>query len=298
MAGSAPIERRRLHARGGSGLATAGLALFAVLALGCLLAATAGAAVLVVGDSLGVGTEGPLRAALAGTRVDADNLGGRPSAAGLPVLAELLGPEHDTVVFDLGTNDGNASVALTAGSLAAAHELAGDRCLVVATLNRPPLAGIPIDGENAMIRRFATTTPNVALVDWNDAAQATPGVLQPDGVHATAGGYALRGALFADAIRGACLGGAGGNGSSGSTDPPTGDRSASATSRPASRRPGPQSSGPPLEARAASAVGDRLAADGGPLDLAGRAGAIVVAAAASLRDVLTPRGPEPVLGAP
>jgi len=259
-----------------------------------MLPAAASATVLVVGDSLGAGTEGPLRAALPEVQIDADNLNGRPSAAGLALLADLLRPEHDTVVFDLGTNDGNAAVATTAASLAAARELAGGRCLVVATLNRPPLAGIPIDGQNAMIRRFAATTPNVALVDWNDAARATPGALRADGVHATAAGYALRGALFADAIRGGCLGG----GASGSTAPPTGGRAASATSRPAGRRAAPAPSGPPLEARAAAAIGDRLAADGGPLDIARRGAAIFAAAAASLREVLTPRGPEPVLGAP
>jgi hypothetical protein len=277
-------------------LAVAGAQLAAVLACG-MLTTTAGASVLIVGDSLGVGTEGPLRAALADTQIDADNLGGRPSAAGPPLLAELLGPEHDTVVFDLGTNDGNASVALTAASLSAARELTGNRCLVVATLNRPPLAGIPIDSQNAMIRRFAASTPNVALVDWNDVAQSTRGALQPDGVHATSGGYSLRGALFADAIRGGCLGG-GSGGAGGATDmgaPATGDRSASATSRPADRRPRP--SAPPLESRAASALGDGLTANGGPLDLAERGVALFAAAAASLREVLTPRGPEPVLGA-
>jgi len=257
-----------------------------------MLPSAASAAVLVVGDSLGVGTEGALRAALPDVQIDADNLGGRPSAAGPPLLAELLGPEHDTVVFDLGTNDGNASVALTAASLSAARELTGNRCLVVATLNRPPLAGIPIDGQNAMIRRFAASTPNVALVDWNDAALATPGALRDDGVHATAPGYALRGALFADAIRGGCLGGGG------SAAPPTGGRAASSTSRPAGGRSRPRRpTTPPLEDRAAAAIADRLSTDGGPLDLAGHGADIFAAAAASLRDILTPRGAEPVLGA-
>ncbi|HEX2160633.1 MAG TPA: hypothetical protein VHF88_02320, partial [Thermoleophilaceae bacterium] len=64
------------------------------------------------------------------------------------------------------------------------------------------------------------------------------------------------------------------------------------------RRTAPRPTDPPLELRAATAARDRLLADGGPVDLAGRAGSIVVAAATSLRAVLTPRGPEPVLGAP
>jgi hypothetical protein len=266
-----------------------------VVAAGLTIPSAASAAVLVVGDSLGVGTEGALRAALPGTQVDADSLNGRPSSAGVPIVAHMLGPEHDTVVFDLGTNDGNAAVAVTAGNLSAVRELTGDRCLVVATLNRPPLAGIPIDGQNSMIRRFAASTPNVALVDWHDVAQSTPGALRDDGVHATAAGYALRGALFADAISGGCLSMGGAGGGSSASAP---GRAASSTDRPSqrqARRAAP--AGPSLEDRAAAALGDRLSATGGPLDLADHGVAIFAAAAATLRDVLTPRGPEPVLGA-
>lgn len=257
-----------------------------------VLAPNASAAVLVVGDSLGVGTDGPLRAALPEAEIQSDSVNGRPSAEGVSVLSDLLGPEHDTVVFDLGTNDGNAAVATTAGSLAAARQLTGSRCLVVATLNRPPLAGIPIDAQNAMIRRFAATTPNVVLVEWNDAAAGSPGVLQSDGVHATGAGYAYRGALFADAIR-SCLTGAGG----GDAAPPPDGRQASATDRPANARRASRPSGPPLDERAATALGERLSSDGGPLDIAKHGAALFSAAATSLGEVLTPRGPEPVLGA-
>ncbi len=286
-----PAARRRAGLRRRSFLAVAAIAAIATLP------ATASAAVLVVGDSLGVGTEGALRAALPSTQIDADSLNGRPSAAGVPIVADLLGPEHDTVVFDLGTNDGNAAVATTAASLSAVRDLTGDRCLVVATLNRPPLAGVPIDAQNSMIRRFATSTPNVALVDWHDVAQSTPGALRDDGVHATTAGYALRGALFAEAIGGGCLGAGGGSGG-GSSAGPAPDQAASSTGRrPRRRGRGTAPAGPSLETRATRALGDRLSADGGPLDLAGHAVAVFTAAATTLRDVLTPRGPEPVLGA-
>lgn len=261
-----------------------------VAALVLAVSASASASVLVVGDSLAVGTELALQAALPGVEIEADNLGGRPSRPGVAVLAERLSPDHDTVVFDLGTNDGPASVGTTAASLVAARELAGGRCLVVATLNHPPVAGIPIDAQNAMIRRFVATTPNAALVDWHDAAAATRGALLRDGVHATGGGYALRAQLFADAIRD-CASTGGGSGAA----PPPGDR-ASATDRPARRR-APQPAGPAFETRLVTAVADRLAADGGPLDMARALAAAVAAAAVSLREVVTPRGPEPVLGA-
>jgi len=272
------------------------LSLFVVvvgsIASTCAFAGAASATVLVVGDSLGVGADPALRAALPEAQIQSDNRIGRPSVEGVSVLGELLAPEHDTVVFDLGTNDGNAAVAVTAGSLAAARQLTGNRCLVVATLNRPPLAGIPVDGQNSMIRQFAASTPNVVLVEWNDAAAGTPGVLQSDGVHATAAGYAYRGALFADAIRSCSTGGGGGDGAA----PPPGGRQASATDRPARARHPARPSSPPLQERMAAALADRVRADDGPLEIAEHGAALFAAAANRLREVLTPRGPEPVLG--
>lgn len=270
---------------------SARVAAVAAATLLAVFAPSASAAVLVVGDSLGVGTDGPLRAALPEAEIQSDSQNGRPSTEGVSVLSGLLGPEHDTVIFDLGTNDGNAAVPVTAGSLAAARQLTGNRCLVVATLNRPPLAGIPIDGQNSMIRDFAATTPNVVLVEWNDAAAGTPGVLQSDGVHATSAGYAYRGALFADAIR-SCLTGGGGD-----VAPPPDGRQTSSTDRPAAARRASRPAGPSLQHHAATALGDRLSADGGPLDIARHGAALLSAAATSLGEVLTPRGPEPVLGA-
>ena len=274
-----------------------GVVLLAALA-SAMTAASASASVLVVGDSLGVGTEPALRAALPGLAIDADNRNGRTSAAGVAVLRERLRPEHETVVFDLGTNDGPTAVAATAGSLAAVRELAAGRCLVVATLNHPPQAGVSIDVQNASVRRFVGETPDAALVDWHAAAQATRGVLRPDGVHATPGGYGLRGQLFAEAIQSCLTGGGVSGGLDGRAAPPPGRR-ASATERPADRRSRDREPPePPLEARLAVAVGEHLARERGPLGLAGKAGATVSAAAAILRAALTPRGPEPVLGAP
>jgi lysophospholipase L1-like esterase len=264
-----------------------------------IAAATAPASVLVVGDSLGVGTEAPLRGALAEVDVEADNVGGRTSSQGLEVLRGLIRPEHEAVVFDLGTNDGTDNATTTAASLAAARAVAGDRCLAIATLNRPPVGGVPVDGQNAAIRDFAVRTPTVVLVDWEDAALAIPEVLQPDGVHGTAYGYALRGALFADALRG-CLAGGGGFGAGpadpggSQTDVPA--QPASVTRTPAARRTRVARSGPSLERRLLRAVGARVA-EGASAGLLAAGAATVAAAAEHAVAVLAPRGPEPVLGA-
>jgi hypothetical protein len=119
------------------------------------------------------------------------------------VLRTEIAPEHDAVIFDLGTNDDPAAPETLAADLAAARQLAGDRCLVVATLNRPPLNGVPVNGLNRAVTSFASGDPNVQLVDWRAAVADDPGLLT-DGVHATGEGYALRASLFAEAIA-SCL---------------------------------------------------------------------------------------------
>ncbi len=117
------------------------------------------------------------------------------------MLSSLIGPQHDVVVFDLGTND--SSPDDYASSLAAARGIAGDRCLVLATLNRPPLNGSPVEPLDRVLARFATRSPNVELVDWRGAVAQRPELLT-DGIHATPEGYSLRAGLFADAIE-SCL---------------------------------------------------------------------------------------------
>jgi len=185
-----------------------------LLAAGAIAAPPAAASVLYVGDSLGVGTSPYLEQRLGAGEVEADVVTGRPSGAGVDVLASLLGPEHEVVVFDLGTNDDPAAPEALAADLSAAAGLADGRCLVVATLNRPPLNGVAVDGLNRAVTSFASRSPNVALVDWHGAASADPGLLT-DGVHSDADGYAARATLFADAIAScSSIGGAAGASSS------------------------------------------------------------------------------------
>src|ERR671915_1546215 len=165
------------------------------------LASSAAASVLVVGDSLEVGSAPHLRAALGSTAVEIDAEKGRTSGEGVAVLADRLRPDHEVVVFPLGTNDLSADAFAT--SLASAAQLAGGRCMVVATIarRRPSAAEL-----NRVVASLAATG-EVRVADWR-AAAAAPGVLGRDGTHATGNGYALRAALLAEAVQ-ACLAGAG-----------------------------------------------------------------------------------------
>lgn len=177
----------------------------ALAAVTALLAAAAGATaqtgpVLVVGDSLEVGTGPYLRGELRSVELDIDAKTGRSSTQGLVVLRERMRPQYRGVVFDLGVNDGAAGPL--AANLASARQITGDRCLVVSTLHGPGAYVVP---ANRAIRAFADATPGVVLVDWDAAAD--PALMNPDGVHPTPAGYARRARVVADGI-GACLVGA------------------------------------------------------------------------------------------
>ena len=245
-----------------------------ILGAALLLPSPVAASVLVVGDSLEVGTGPHLKRELAGVSVTVDAVEGRPSPDGLTVLRERLRPEHEVVVFDLGTNDPPAQPEVLAASLQAARELAGRRCMVVASIRRPPLNGVSSKGLDSAVRDFVVRDSFVQLADWRAASRA-PGAMAPDGVHGTTGGYQLRAQLLADAIR-ACL-------ATGSAQPPP-----SAPAPP--RRPRARPPRPPVEV-------PRVGAPTGVLPtLLASPVRLVVEAAGSALDALTPGRPDAVLG--
>lgn len=179
---------------------TAAIVLTGALAAACLVPAAPAAPVqdvLVIGDSLGVGTEPYLAPRLSGYRVHTDAEVGRGSGAGVDVLAETVSPADDVIVFALGSNDDPSEPESLAVNLERANALAAGRCLVAATLEVSELTGVSDDPLNDVIRSFAAASPNVRLVEWEQAVRPD---LLADGGHATPEGYELRAGLFADAI--------------------------------------------------------------------------------------------------
>jgi hypothetical protein len=146
--------------------------------------------VLVVGDSLGVGTVPTLKSILGSANVDADVLIGRTSAQGLSVLQSKLtsGKSYSYIVFDLGTNDPTSS-ALQA-SLTSAVAAAGGIPILVPTVNGP----FQTPAKNAMIKSFG----GITVVDWQAASK---GKLDSSGYHATPAGYRDRAQLLAASIK-------------------------------------------------------------------------------------------------
>jgi hypothetical protein len=155
--------------------------------------------VLVIGDSLEVGTGPYLRQELAGTPVTIDAHTSRPSPEGVSVLRDRLSPSHRIVVFDLGVNDDPSQPQRLAADLDTVRGLVGERCLVVATVTRPPLNGVSVAGLNRAIRDFVTATPTARLADWHARTASDPGLLR-DGTHPNADGYALRAQVIAHAV--------------------------------------------------------------------------------------------------
>ncbi|MEA2458790.1 MAG: hypothetical protein QOC95_1762, partial [Thermoleophilaceae bacterium] len=186
--------------------AAVALALAVLLLRGGGPAPAATGSVLVVGDSLVVGTTPYLRRELSGVTVTSDGRVGRPSPEAVGVLRAKLGGQR-VVVFDAGVNDDPAQPSRLASDLATVRGLVGGRCLVVATMIRPPYNGVTVDGLNRAVRSFAAATPTARLVDWRAAGLANRRLVNPDGVHPTAAGYALRAQLFARAIE-SCSSGA------------------------------------------------------------------------------------------
>ncbi len=162
--------------------------------------ACAAGGVLVVGDSLEVGTSPYLRGLLHGIPLTVDAQTNRPSSTGVAILRSRLQSGDQVVVFDLGTNDDPAQPQALAADLAAVRSIVGGRCVVVATLNRPPYNGVSIAGLNGAVRDFAVGSQPTQLVDWRAAALANPGLLGSDGVHASSAGYAMRAQLVAQRI--------------------------------------------------------------------------------------------------
>jgi lysophospholipase L1-like esterase len=258
------------------GKLTAGILATAAVAAACLAAPAAafqdGAGVLVIGDSLEVGSGPYLRELLPGAVVDAEK--GRTSSQGVRVLASRLDASVEVIVFPLGTNDSPSNAGGLAANLAAVRQLAGDRCVVVATISRPPVGGVSVGAINRVVEQFAGR-PAAQVADWRTVVASIPSLLVRDRVHATGEGYSVRATLLAEAVQGCLLGGA--------TVGPSGI--------PAPRDPNAR----PPEAEGEPAL--VLSLD--PLAALARAALRPVAGAfQAARTAATKAGPEPVLGAP
>ena len=171
------------------------------IAVACLLAAStpapAGAAgqrtVLNYGDSLAVGTQLYLGEYLGGWRVRAETEVSR-HATDVPGALRSLGTALPrVVVVSAGTNDDPGTVSRFARTVRETVAVAGSgRCVVWATVVRPPYAGVSYAGYNRALRAIAKHHPTLHVLEWDAMARAHPSWFGSDGVHPSMTGYRER----------------------------------------------------------------------------------------------------------
>jgi hypothetical protein len=191
------------------------IALAATLALliaaACAVAASAGPPpagkplgrigkrVLVVGDSLAVGTRPYLIRDLRGWRVGHSISISKHAPEGAGELARR-GPRGlpPVVVASLGTNDDAGAVSSFDHSVRTALRAVGKRgCVVWPNIVRPG----NYSGYNGVLRRLAQRRRNLIVFNWVRMASRNPHWFGDDGVHPNATGYAARARAIANRVR-------------------------------------------------------------------------------------------------
>jgi hypothetical protein len=160
--------------------------------------------VLVVGDSLEVGTSPYLDDYLPGVPLTINAEGGYNSYQIFDLFQESYDPAQSVIVFDAGTNDNPAYPEILASNLDKVAGIVGNRCLVVPTIHAPSVNGIDTTGKNQVVRSFAASHPMTEVPDWARAAATHPELMQPDNLHPIAEGADYRAQLIARGVK-ACL---------------------------------------------------------------------------------------------
>jgi LPXTG-motif cell wall-anchored protein len=176
-----------------------------VIAATTLVAAAPAAAapsLLHVGDSLGVGSDPPLRQLLPTWAITSDVLKNRTTSVGVGII-DRQPSLPSSLVVELGTNDSPDQSARFAGYVRHVLQLAGPkRCVVWVNIHRPPYNGISYAGFNRVLDQIAGASSNLAVVDWNGMVNSGQAQVAGDGVHATPAAYQARAAAIAQALEG------------------------------------------------------------------------------------------------
>jgi hypothetical protein len=158
---------------------------------------------VLIGDSLAVGTDAPLRDDLVGWRVTTDGRVSRPLAEGMALLG--ITPLETTpraLAFSLFTNDDPREVdALEEAVRASLRRLGSRDCALWATIVRPKVDDVSYDAANGRLRALANEDERLRIVDWAAAIKRHRDWLSEDKVHPTAEGYAHRARMYARAAQ-------------------------------------------------------------------------------------------------
>ena len=158
--------------------------------------------VLMIGDSLSVGTRSYFTATLTGAPTSVDATGGIPLKEGMRRY-RAVPVKPQVVEMALFTNNVPSQIDELRAALdeTIADARARNGRVVWATIKGNPRYG-NYDAVNAMLRDYAARNADVmGLVDWAKMVAQHPDYLAGDGIHGTAAGYRARAQAFADAAR-------------------------------------------------------------------------------------------------
>ena len=193
------IVRREIGVMTLAALVAAFLALRALSEVGGLTddppSGARGPHLVVIGDSLAVGTRELLPDVLPGWDVRTDAQGGRPLAVGMTILDNTDVPEGAVLAMSLFTNDKPDRLPDLEAAVRRSAEVG---CSVWATIVNP---GHDYREVNARLHALDRASEDVVVVPWAETVTKRPELLKPDGVHGTDEGYRVRAELFADAAR-------------------------------------------------------------------------------------------------
>ena len=185
---------------------TAACALLALICglLGSAASAYAGDAdVLVVGDSLAVGTMPFLAPMLGGRNIVSAAQNGITTPKGMSLMRrELRVVTPKTVIISLGTNDGANPQRFADRVRRTMSLLPENACVIWSTIIRPKRKG-DYRGLNRVLHQAKRRDPRIVVINWEYAVNVGA-VFLPDGVHADEAGYRYRSAMIAEAIEVGC----------------------------------------------------------------------------------------------
>ena len=173
-------------------------ALLGALVLALPASGGGGRTVLNYGDSLAVGTDLFLDMYLPGWTVRSSTGVSRHASEAPSALRSLGTALPRVVVLSVGTNDDPGAVRDFSRIVRSTVAVAGpSRCVVWATIVRPPYQGVSYSGYNHALRVAARHLPNLLVLDWAAMAHAHPSWFGGDGVHPSMTGYRARAAAAA-----------------------------------------------------------------------------------------------------
>jgi lysophospholipase L1-like esterase len=180
-----------------------------VLVVPCASVADTGAvrSLYVDGDSIAYGTDLFLPRFLRGWTIRSAVDVSRHTYEGVASIEALEreGALPYVVVVNLGTNDDPRAVTKFGSYVRRVERAAGpERCVIWATIIRPPYAGVSYDRLNGVLMRSAARSQSFHVFDWRGLARGHPAWFGSDGVHPSIQGYRIRAASLASFIRRTC----------------------------------------------------------------------------------------------